>query len=250
MTLSHLQESMDNLKDLFMSMMTSVREQLFDVKFALAQGDKDLAEIVDQRENAINRKELLIDKECEKILALYGPVAIDLRLVLSIIEMNTHLERLGDLAQMIAEGVINLSAKKLKSYSAELHIDEYCEKVVESFDMAIFCFENENIQNIPEILIKNRHVKKQVKESLNDFVKLLKEKPNDAESLLILYSISRAILRMLDMIDNIVEEIVFYIEAHVIKHKKKKHKKLARHIKSKELEKDASASNEDTSVSG
>lgn len=239
---THLQEGMENLKELFLGMMYSVREQVVDARTALINGDVDLAEIVNEREKAINRKELVIDKECEKVLALYGPVAIDLRLVLSIIEMNTHLERLGDLAQMIAEGVIRIPAGKVKKAIEILEISEMYEDVIDSLHMTISCFEEDDISNTPKILIKNKGIKARLANTKPAFAKLIKKHHEDAEFILTLFSISRAILRMLDMIDNVVEEIVFYVEAKIIKHKKKKHKKIEKHLHKKELESEESES--------
>ena len=52
--------------------------------------------------------ELKIDRDCEDILALFAPVAIDLRFLLAVLKINMNLERTGDIAEGIAKFVIDL----------------------------------------------------------------------------------------------------------------------------------------------
>ncbi len=70
--------------------------------------DRDLAREVVSTEKRVNAYELKIDRDCEDILALFAPVAIDLRFLLAVLKINMNLERTGDIAEGIAKFVIDL----------------------------------------------------------------------------------------------------------------------------------------------
>lgn len=88
-------------------MWTLVYNQLDRAGEAVLTFDRELAQQVLVRERRVNALELKIDSDVEDIIALYNPVAIDLRFVLAMLKINTNLERLGDFAEGIARFVLN-----------------------------------------------------------------------------------------------------------------------------------------------
>ena len=97
-----IEEEINALKGSISQMWALVHQQLYNAGEALLTGDKELAFKVMNRERRVNAFELKIDSDCEDIIALYAPVAIDLRFVLAMYKINTNLERLGDFAESIA----------------------------------------------------------------------------------------------------------------------------------------------------
>ena len=87
-------------------MWTLVYNQLDRAGEAVLTLDKELAQQVIVRERRVNAFELKIDSDVEDVIALYNPVAIDLRFVLAMLKINTNLERLGDFAEGIARFVL------------------------------------------------------------------------------------------------------------------------------------------------
>ena len=85
-----------------------VLSQLRKAEEALQKKDRDLAHEVVSTEKRVNAFELKIDRDCEDILALFAPVAIDLRFLLAVLKINMNLERTGDIAEGIAKFVIDL----------------------------------------------------------------------------------------------------------------------------------------------
>ena len=88
-------------------MWTLVYNQLDRAGDAVLTLDRELAQQVLVRERRVNAFELKIDSDVEDIIALYNPVAIDLRFVLAMLKINTNLERLGDFAEGIARFALN-----------------------------------------------------------------------------------------------------------------------------------------------
>ncbi len=80
---------------------------------ALEREDTALADAVIDGDTAIDLAENAIEEKCLNILALYQPVATDLRRVVTILKTNGQIERLGDLATNIAEDVIYLNTAEI-----------------------------------------------------------------------------------------------------------------------------------------
>ena len=106
-------------------MWTLVYNQLGRAGEAVLTLDRELAQQVLVRERRVNAFELKIDSDIEDIIALYNPVAIDLRFVLAMLKINTNLERLGDFAEGIARFALNCKEPILASgLVKELRLEE------------------------------------------------------------------------------------------------------------------------------
>ena len=90
-----IEQEIHSLKNSISEMWALVHQQLYNAGEAMLTGDKELAYKVISRERRVNAFELKIDSDCEDIIALYAPVAIDLRFVLAMYKINTNLERPG-----------------------------------------------------------------------------------------------------------------------------------------------------------
>src|SRR6201996_6552783 len=104
-----LENELTALKKELIGMWILVQSQLNKAKEAMVQFDKDLAREVLMKEKRVNSFELKIDRDCENILALHCPVAVDLRFLLAALKINTNLERIGDIAAGIALYVVESS---------------------------------------------------------------------------------------------------------------------------------------------
>lgn len=94
-------------------MWTLVYDQIGRTKQAVLGLDKNIAQQVSIRERLVDAFELKIDSEIEDFIALYTPVAIDLRFVLAMLKINNDLERIGDYAYSIARFVRETDAVEL-----------------------------------------------------------------------------------------------------------------------------------------
>ena len=106
-----------------------VRTQIDKSGNAVQNLNREDAQTVIVREKHVNAFELKIDSDIEDIIALYNPVAIDLRFVLAMLKINTNLERLGDFAEGIARFVIRCKEPVL---DADLLAEGYARDVIRS----------------------------------------------------------------------------------------------------------------------
>ena len=218
--MTHLENELQHLKDNLIEMWTLVKNQLSKAKEALINDDKDLAREVISVEKRVNSFELSIDQVCEHTIALYNPVAIDLRLVLAILKINNNLERQGDFAKGIAQFVIYFDAsfdKELLEVSRIVEMfDENMIMLVELID----AFKNEN-GTIARKIFKRDELLDEINDKTTAVVaNYIRNNMENTEQALQVLSMIRKLERTGDHSKNIAEEIIFYTEAKVLKHKK------------------------------
>lgn len=200
-------------------MWTLVYNQLDRAGEAVVTLDKELAQQVIMREKRVNAFELKIDSDVEDVIALYNPVAIDLRFVLAMLKINTNLERLGDFAESIARFVQKceepvLDAELLKS----LRLEEMHAEVLSMLELAKRALNEENLELATAVFAKDNLVDEINAEAAGVLAGYIKEHPENILSYLNLISVFRKLERSGDHITNIAEEIVFFIDAKVLKH--------------------------------
>jgi phosphate transport system protein len=202
-------------------MWTLVNSQLNKAREAFLTFDKDLAREVVLKEKRVNGSELKIDRDCENIFALFCPVAIDLRFLLAVLKINSNLERIGDIAEGIAKYVIDAEApfsKELLEVSRVLPMYEEAVGMLEDTQAA---FEKEDTV-LARGVFKRDDLLDAVNKASNKVLEAhLKAHPEDTSQALWLISIIRRLERVGDQTKNVAEEIIFYLEAKVLKHSKK-----------------------------
>jgi phosphate transport system protein len=192
---------------------------------AMEHFNKDIIGEIAAAEKLIDAFELKVDMDCENILALYSPVANDLRLVLAVLKINYNLERIGDFAWGIAKIVRDAEKPLSEEVFKKTHFMLIFDTTIGMLKDALAAFENENSTLAMGIFEKDHILDQHNKNSAAIITSLIGEHPDDTRNLLELFSIFRKIERAGDHIKNISEEIIFYREAKVLRHKKKKLKK-------------------------
>ncbi|MBP6064597.1 phosphate signaling complex protein PhoU [Bacteroides sp.] len=200
-------------------MWTLVYNQLDRAGESVLTLDKELARQVIVRERRVNAFELKIDSDVEDVIALYSPVAIDLRFVLAMLKINTNLERLGDFAESIAHFVLRceepiLEAELLK----RLRLEEMNKQVLSMLELAKRALNEESIELATAVFAKDNLLDDINSDATTILAEYIKEHPDSIHSSLNLISVFRRLERSGDHITNIAEEIVFFIDAKVLKH--------------------------------
>ena len=206
------------LKKELVNMWILVQSQLNKAKEAMLQFDKDLAREVLIKEKRVNSYELKIDRDCENIFALYCPVAIDLRFLLAALKINTNLERIGDIAAGIALYVVNSSVNFNVDLLERTSLLRMYEEAVNIFTDTRSAFEKEDT-----VLARSIFKRDDVLDAINDkavenIAQLIKADESITTEALYILSIIRKLERVGDQSKNIAEEIIFYVEAKILKH--------------------------------
>jgi phosphate transport system protein len=219
--MSQLEIELQYLKTEVTNMWNLVHAQMVKSMSSLVNFDKDLAREVVAKERRVNGLELKIDRDCENIFALLTPVAVDLRFVLAVLKINSNLERIGDIAEGIAKYIIDAdSALKEGLLDATRTLNMFDESI-SILESTLKAFENEDTT-----LARGVFKKDEILDRINidaapltaDYLKL---HPEDTRQALYNLSIIRKLERVGDQSKNIAEEIIFYVEAKVLKHHNK-----------------------------
>ncbi len=213
----HFQHEMELIKSLILGLGTMVEEQVYNAVKAVENLDTRMADEVIARDRRIDLKEIEIEEECLKALALYQPVAIDLRLLVTVLKINNDLERIGDMAVNIAKTVPYLStltgdkplwfdafamAEKArvmfkKSLDALVELDEDMAEAVLKSDDEVDAMHR-------ELSVKIEEMGRQQPDKIGLFMRYL--------------LISRNLERIGDHATNIAEDVLYMIRGRIQRH--------------------------------
>ncbi len=222
-TVTNLDVELARLKNDIISMMDLVAHQLEKSELAFVNHDIAVAKEIHHVEKRVDAADLSLDKECENIIALYNPVASDLRFVLASLKIISHLERVGDHADKIARYV---RKKQIKSpypdnILTDVKLSTMFDLAEEMLEISTRGFIEEDGDLSREVFARDTTLNELYSaalKSMND----LSNKEIKSVSLLYLFSVVNKLERVGDLAKNIAEETIFYLEAKVLKHHKVK----------------------------
>ena len=219
--MTHLETELSNLRIELNEMWTLVISQVKESREALLNFDKEAAAEILFKEKMVDVFELKLGRDCENIIALYNPVASDLRLTIAIIKIVINLERIGDFAKGIAKFIAKsprdkINPELLKASQAE----ELLTSALAMLTDAKTALENENTRMAISIFAKDSLIDEITNNSNKVIGDYILQHAKEVDEALNMHNIIRKIERMGDHCNNIAEEIVFYVEAKVLKHNK------------------------------
>ena len=215
----HFTQEIENLKTSLIKMASIVDEQVDKVITALESGDIELCKGVKSKDLEVDAYDNLIQTQCENILALFQPVASDLRLVMSAIMINNNLERCGDIAVNISQRVKKAGYER--SLITESQIIDMARTAQSMLKNAIDSFIKNDTELASNVIASDEKVDKLNKQIFNFLVAKMQSNNELIEASTHLIVMSRHIERMADHATNIAENLVFYVDAQIIAHRKK-----------------------------
>jgi len=220
--MTHLDSELKQIKQQVIEMMTLVRNQLAKGKNAVLTFDKDLVHEINANEKRVNAMELSIDRAIENTLALYTPVAVDLRFVMASFKISADLERIGDNAVGIAKYINHVNEQLTAAELDKIKFVEMYENALLMLEDVFEAFEKEDTKLAREVFVKDKVLNKINLNAASITIQFIQQTPDKINNYLYLLSIIRKLERVGDLAKNIAEELIFYIEAKVLKHHKKK----------------------------
>lgn len=200
-------------------MWTLVYKQMEQAQKAVLDMDRDIAQQILVREKRVDAYELKIDSDVEDFIALYTPVAVDLRFVLAMLKVNNDLERIGDYADGIARFVRDSEAESLDPVLVEkLQLDAMFTVVLEMMSDLQKALVDEDPVKAASVMSKDDRLDKIKAASEGILVEYAKSNADSIATCMGLAGVFRKLERTGDHLTNIAEEIVFFIDAKVLKH--------------------------------
>ena len=215
MTLHFLRE-MDRLNARLIEMGNKVEEQVSMAFMAVIQQDEAAARRVIRGDVEVDNEEIQMEEECLKLLALYQPVANDLRLIIAILKINTDLERIGDHAKNMAEAAIRLSASTAVEIPESMHVIYKQAKLM--LRKTLLAFIETDRELAEKVLEMDDEVDTLCRAELPDQIEFIKNHPADAGQRLILLLVCRQLERIGDHASNIAEDVIYLLSGDIIRH--------------------------------
>jgi phosphate transport system protein len=213
---THLRRDLDHLKKDLLEICSMVEEATNKAILALEDRRAELAEEVIKGDEQIDTKEVALEEDCLKILALYQPVAADLRFIITALKVSGDLERMGDLAVNIAERALYLSANK--PIAAPLDFGHMVEGVRTMLRASLEALVDLNSKLARTVLTADDEIDRIHRGMYATLQDLMKKDPEAVERATQLLSASRHLERIADLATNIAEDVVFMVEGEMVRH--------------------------------
>lgn len=213
-----IEPELQALKENLLDMFSMVRKQMEKCKEAIENKDTKIAKEVIEDEKKINIQELAIDRDCENILALHTPVATDLRLVLATLKITNDLERIADSAKSLAKLLCKEVDNKGFKWVEAMGIVPMLEIIVDMLRDMGTALKKTDTKPALKAVKKDEDLNDYFKKALKTTGDLIVKNPEDSKTILMLMLMVRNLERSGDLTKNIAEELVFHMEARILKH--------------------------------
>ena len=216
----HLLKEIETLKRNILFLCAVVEEAVCKAVRAIEENDERLAASVIEGDSEIDRMEVELEEECLKVLALHQPVAIDLRLIVALLKINSDLERIGDLSVNIAKEALALSPGKRMEFPGRL--SEMAERTRTMVKRSLDALVNLDANLAADVRTADKEVDAMNKELYDHLTAQVREQPARIHSLFRLISVARHLERIGDHATNIAEDIIYMLDGEIVRHRKAK----------------------------
>jgi len=213
----HMDREIEKLKKHILTLSALAEERVQQAVQAISARNAELAAQVIERDTEVDLMEVDIEEECLKVLALYQPVAGDLRFVVAVLKINNDLERIADLAVNIAERADFLA--RHKPVAIPLDFEIMSEKSQAMLRKSLDALMTMNAALAHEVGMEDDEVDELNRQMYLKVQEAMRKQPERIECLVHVLSISRHLERIADYATNIAEDVVYMIEGEIIRHK-------------------------------
>ena len=214
--MGHLQRETDKLKRKILALGALVEENLRLAFQAIDQRDAAKARRVIAVDERIDEQEVDVEEECLKILALYQPVAGDLRFVAAVIKINSELERIGDLAANIAERALQL----LDEYPVAVPHDVtvLADRTEAILERALDALVRQDAVTAREVLVADDEIDVLYARLIDELKAMIRADLEHLDAFVLLFHVARYLERLADHATNIAEDVLYLVEGEIYRH--------------------------------
>lgn len=213
----HFERALSALQTRLSVMAASAESAVNTAVAAVAGSDAAAARQVMHNDAALDREEIAIEEECLKLLALYQPVASDLRLVITVLKINGEVERAGDLAVNIADRVEDLG-RFANAAIERMDFSRMAAVACRMFSMALDSFAYHDAKAAETVLEMDEQVDQIHSGHYGRVLELMHRYPQEGQYYLDCLTISRALERLGDLATNIAEDVVYLESGRIVRH--------------------------------
>jgi phosphate transport system protein len=211
-----LHAEIEETKQLVLKMAELVRTAVDKAIDSLNKQDIKLAEEIIKGDDAIDQLEVEIERRCIRMIALYQPEAVDLRLIMGMYKVVSDLERIGDEATNIAERSILLAQEPpLKPY---VNLTLMANTVKTMIEDAVISFFQRDVELAKKVIERDNMVDELYHQLERELITYVIEDPRNIKRVINLSFVARHLERIGDHAENIAEMAIYWAEGEVVKH--------------------------------
>jgi phosphate transport system protein len=214
----HLLRDLERVKKMILEMGARVEEDILRAITALSGCDRALAEQIISDDVETDRREVLVEEECLKILALHQPVARDLRFLVAVLKMNNDLERMGDHAANIAGRVLFLCSRG--PVPAPPRLREMAGKVNVMVRHSLDSLVEGDVSLARRVILSDDEVDQMRNEIVTGIMGEMRRDSARLEQWVQLTAAAGDLERIADLATNIAQDVIYLVEGDVVRHQR------------------------------
>lgn len=215
----HLHRELEKVRQDFLGLGAMVEDRVKKACSVIKSRDQELIKYIISSDHEIDEKEIELEEECLKILALHQPVARDLRFIITVIKVNNEVERIADYAVKIAKRVRTI-IKDEDIVCSSIDYQDMADKVINMLKMSLDALVHYDSALAHRVFILDDEVDNLQKEAYKKIKKSLDQPSGSSENsdcLLNMFLLARHLERIGDRSINIAEEVIYLVEGEIIR---------------------------------
>jgi phosphate transport system protein len=212
----HLHIEIEKLKKKILAYSAMVDDAIRSAIKALKERNIELADKIISDDKEMDSTEVEIEEDCLKLLALYSPVANDLRLIITVLKINNDLERIADQAVNIAERAKFLSSQSELNIPYELTL--MCEKTIKMLENSLNSLINQDVNLAHEVIMADDEVDALHSRMYSIIQNRIREDLDKMGCLISILIVSRYLERIADQVTNIAEDVIYLVSGDIVRH--------------------------------
>jgi phosphate transport system protein len=212
----HLQHDLERLEKSLLYLAAQVEDQVRKAMTAVLDRKQDVALDVIAGDQVIDRREVELEEECLKILALHQPVAADLRFTAAVLKIDNDLERIGDLAVNIAERAAFLTT--VRPFPVPHQLKAMMEEAMRMLRESLDAFVNGDVDVARSICRRDEEVDRLHREIARELIRAMESESEAVEPGMQMFSVSKSLERIADHATNIAEDVIYLVEGEIVRH--------------------------------
>ncbi len=209
-------EELMKLKEKVLKMGAMVEAAIKNAVASLVERDSELAKKVIENDHKVNALDVEIDEECVRLLAIRQPRAGDLRFITTAMKITTDLERMGDLAEDIAERAVELNEEPvLKPYIDIPRMAEIAQGMLKD---ALDAFVRKDKKLAMNVILRDDQVDLLNVQVFNELLFFMIQDPHTVSRATRITYVSKYLERIADHATNIAEMVIYLVEGKIIRH--------------------------------
>ncbi len=211
---------LESLKQLLLELSAMVENAVIRALRAVSEQNADEARRIIDGDRHIDEMEVRIEEECLKLMALYQPVAGDLRMLVTVLKVNGELERAADLASVIAARALNMANSVVPS-EERFDFSDMAARVHRMLKDALDALVYRDATVAREVMRSDDAVDAMNAATFAKAKTCIGAKPELVTYVLDCTTVSQALERIADIATNICEDVIYLEEGKIVRHMKR-----------------------------